>query len=246
VGLNSLNATAALAASTGTVDTGLMRVGGLWTDLVTSGYSRKNEHIADAEGLQMMAAANYDQQQAVQAFEILKQNSAYGVVSPALLWSSHPTLDDRLDNLRKAVAKARRKKDYVAGEVPDSLDYYRAVAPALLRTGAQDLREGYFERARMAFEKYTRARPTDAQGHYLVGETLRRESPDGPEFEARIAAYTEAVQVDPDYALAYKEIGMAHRQQGRTEAAREALQKFLMLAPDAVDAGIIRWYLNGL
>lgn len=239
-------ATAALAASTGTVDTSLMKVGGLWTDLVTSGYSRKNEHIADAEGLQMMATANYDQQQAVHAFEVLKQNSAYGVLSPALLWSSHPTLDDRLDNLRKAVAKAQRRKDYVAGEVPESLAYYRSIAPALLRTGAQDLQEGYFERARVAFQKYAQARPADAQGHYLVGEAIRRQAPDGPDFAARITAYTAAVEADPDYALAYKEIGMAHRQQGNSVEARAALDKYLSLAPDAVDAGIIRWYLASL
>ena len=108
-------ATAAVAAKTGVVDTGLMKTGGLWSDLVTSGYSRKNEHVADAEGLEMMVAAGYDQAQAIKAFEILKQNAAYGVVSPRLLWSSHPTLDDRLKNLAKAVRKAERKKGYRAG-----------------------------------------------------------------------------------------------------------------------------------
>lgn len=238
-----LLATAAVAAKTGVVDTGLMKAGALWTDLVTSGYSRKNEHIADAEGLALMAAAGYDRGEAIKAFEILKQNAAYGVVSPSLLWSSHPTLDDRLKNLGKAVKKAQRKKGYQAGEIPDSETYYRAVAPAVLRTGAQDLREGYFTRARQAFEKYARARPEEGNGHFLIGETWRLASPDGPDFAPRLAAYETAVEVEPDYAFAWKEIGMSHRQQANATAARDAFERYLALSPDAIDAGIIRWYL---
>ena len=239
-------ATAAVAAKTGVVDTNMMKAGGLWTDLVTSGYSRKNEHIADAEGLQMMAAANYDREQAIKAFEILKQNFEYGVVNPTLLWSSHPTLDDRLKNLGKAVAKEKKSKNYQPGEIPDSAAYYDAVAPALLRTGMQDLQERYFGRARGAFQKYVAARPASGQGHYLMGEAYRREAPDGPDFGPRLEAYTNAVEADPGYAQAYKEIGMAQRQQGNAGAARAAFGKYLELTPDAIDAGIIRWYLKDL
>ena len=238
-------ATAAVAAKTGVVDTGLMeRTGGLWTNLVTSGYSRKNEHIADAEGLELMQAANYELNQALRAFEILKQNDAYGVVSPRLLWSSHPTLDDRLDNLGKAIKKAERKKDYTPGEVPSTDAYYRAVAPAILRTGMQDLSERYFDRARMAFDKYRTARPADARGHFLLGEAHRLQAPDGPDFEPRITAYKAAITADPGYARAYKELGLAHRQAGDAAAARTALQGYLERDANALDAGIIRWYLN--
>jgi len=77
----------------------------------------------------------------------------------------------------------------------------------------------------------------------MSAEALRLEAPDGPDFGPRIAAYTAAVEADPGYALAYKEIGMAQRQQGNPGAARAALEKYLALSPDAVDAGIIRWYI---
>lgn len=235
--------TAAVAAKTGVVDTGLMKAGGLWSDLVTSGYSRKNEHIADAEGLEMMVAAGYDQAQAIRAYEILKQNAAYGIVSPRLLWSSHPTLDDRLKNLAKAVRKAERKKGYRAGSVPSSEAYQDAVANAFLRTGLQDLRERYFERARLAFQKFVSARPDKAQGHYLLAESYRLEAPDGPDFSGRQAAYREAIRVEPDYAQAYLELGMAARQQQRTREANDAFERYLELQPEAINAGIVRWYL---
>ena len=237
-------ATAALAAKTGVVDTGLMKAGGMWSDLVTSGYSRKNEHIADAEGLELMAAAGYDQEQAIRAFEILRQNSEYGIVSPRLLWSSHPTLDDRLKNLAKAVRKAKRKKGYVAGEVPSSDAYQDAVANAILRTGLQDLRERYFDRARQAFQKFVSARPDKAQGYFLLAESYRLEAPDGPDFGPRQAAYREAIAAESDYAQAYLELGMAARQQGKAQVASEMFQRYLELNSEAVDAGIVRWYLS--
>ncbi len=236
-------ATAAVAAKTGVVDTGLMKTGGLWSDLVTSGYSRKNEHVADAEGLEMMVAAGYDQAQAIKAFEILKQNAAYGVVSPRLLWSSHPTLDDRLKNLAKAVRKAERKKGYRAGEVPSSEAYQHSVANAVLLAGLQDLRERFFVRGRQAFRKFIAARPDKAQGHYLLAESYRLQAPDGPDFQPREAAYQAAVRAEPDYAKAHLELGMTARQQQRTQVANQAFRRYLELRPEAPDAGIVRWYI---
>ncbi len=239
-----LLATAAAASQTGTVDTSLMNTGGLWTDLVTSGYSRKNEHIADAQGLEFMIDAGYDAEQAVRAFEILRQNDEYGVVSPALLWSSHPTLDDRLKNLSRAVAKEKKRKDYVPGTVPDPASYDVAVATALMTTGVLDLEERYFERARRALTRYTAARPDDARGHFLLAETDRFEHPDGPDFAPRISAYEAALEADPGYAPALREIGMAERQQGNSAEARAAFENYLIVNGNALDAGIIRWYLS--
>ncbi len=238
--------TAAVASETGVIDTGLMDAGGLWTDLVTSGYSRKLEHVADAEGLELMAKAGYDRAQAVRGFEILGQNEAYDLQTPRLLWSSHPKLEDRIDNLKKSVRKAQRKKDYVPGTVPDATAYYRAIADVLLINGRMDLGERQFERARMAFEKYVQARPHDGEGYFLLGESYRRAAPNGPDYDARIAEYRRAIDSDAGFADAYRELGMALRQRGDNAGARSALQRYLDVQPDAVDAGIIRGYLNGL
>ena len=238
--------TAAVASETGVIDTGLVDAGGLWTDLVTSGYSRKLEHVADAEGLELMANAGYDRAQAVRGFEILGQNEAYNLQTPRLMWSSHPKLEDRIENLKKSVKKAQKRKDYVPGTVPDSTAYYRAVADVLLINGRLDLAERQFERARMAFEKYVQARPADGEGYFLLGETYRKAAPNGPTYDSRIAQYRRAIGNDARHADAYRELGMALRQQGEAAEARDALQRYLDVKPDAVDAGIIRGYLSGL
>jgi len=237
-------ATAAVAAETGVVDTRFMQAGGLWTDLVTSGYSRKNEHVADAEGLALMQAAGYDVAESIGAFTALKQNSAYGVVSPRLLWSSHPTLDDRLKNLSKAVRRAQKKKGYVAGAAPDSEAYYRHVANAVMRTGMQDLNERYFDRATRAFKTYVAARPDSAQGYFLLGESYRQATPDGPDFSARRAAYLQALRIQSDYAPAQLELGMLARQQGDTDEARRFFEGYLAVQSNGPEAEIVRWYLD--
>ena len=46
----------AVASQTGTLNTGIMeKTGGIWSNLVTSGYSQGNEYVADEEGLLLMA-----------------------------------------------------------------------------------------------------------------------------------------------------------------------------------------------
>ena len=117
-----LLATVAAAKYTGTIDPSLMNVGGFWTELVTSGYSRKLEYVADAEGLQLMANANYSRDQAVIGFQTLGENDVYGVVNVAALWSSHPKLENRIENIQKSIKKESKQKDFKPGVDPSSPD----------------------------------------------------------------------------------------------------------------------------
>ena len=236
--------TAAAASQTGSFNPDLMKAGGLWSDLVTSGYSRKNEHIADAEGLDLMRRAGYERHEAIAAFTALKDNDAYGTVNVRHLWSSHPKLDDRIKNVTKAVEKEKKSKNYVPGTPSDSLEYYRAVAPILMMNAMLDIDERQFDRARMALGKYLQARPKDARAHYLMGETYRRENPSGPDFGPRTTAYQAALSNDSGLANAAKELGMTLRQEGRSSDANVHLARYLELQPTAVDAPIIKWYID--
>ena len=105
-----LLATVAMASQTGVIDTDLIgSTEGLWSGLVTNGYSRKLEYVADEEGLVLMAKANYSRDQALLGFQALGDNSFYGVANPARLWSSHPKLDDRIKNLKKEIKRERKR-----------------------------------------------------------------------------------------------------------------------------------------
>lgn len=234
---------AAVAAETGRMPTNLMDgVGNFWSGLVTNGYSRKLEHAADEGGLELMKDANYDRGQALLAFEALKQNDIYGTVNVATLWSSHPTLDDRLKNLEKNIKREARRKDFEPGIVPESQAYYEAIAPVLMFNASIDLEEGYFERARTALKKYLSTQQ-EPMAEFLLGESYRKAKPDGPDFSEQMAAYNRAVALDEDFAPAHKELAMTLRQQRKGGEALQEFQRYLELAPDAADAGIIRGYM---
>jgi len=228
----------AMAKETGTFDSGVMDFAGdLWENLATSGYSKKNEYVADEEGLVLMARAGLPIDEAIPAFEALGENEVYGAGDPHKMWSSHPRLDSRLRNLEKEIKRAKRKKGYVPGTAPDPVDYYRGIAPALLMNARMDLKEGQFSRVRDALEKYLVVYPDNPEAYYLLGESYRRENPLGPDFANSQAAYRKALEHDSGYAPAYK---------GQNAAAREALQQYLQFAGDAADAGIVRGYLEVL
>jgi beta-barrel assembly-enhancing protease len=237
----------AIARETGTFDQGIMDfTGDLWENLATSGYSKKNEYVADEEGLELMARANLPIDQAIPAFQALAENSVYGAGDPRKMWSSHPRLEDRIKNLQKDIRKMSRKKGFVAAASPDPLDYYRGIAPALIMNARLDISELQFERARESLERYLLVHPDDPEAHYLVGETYRRSNPLGPDFTASQAAYRAALEYDSAFAPALKELGMTHRIQRQNDAAKQAFEEYLAHAGDAADAGIIRGYLEGL
>ncbi|RZV36082.1 MAG: hypothetical protein EX272_09395 [Chromatiales bacterium] len=240
-------ASLAMAKETGTFDKGVMDIAGnLWENLATSGYSKKNEYVADEEGLELMMRAGLPIDEAIPAFEALGENEVYGAGDPRKMWSSHPRLEDRIKNLRKEIKRAKRKKTFVDADMPVAQDYFRGIAPALLMNARLDINERKFRRAREALEKYLMVVPDDPEAHYLVGETYRRANPLGPEFESCQAAYRSALEHDSAFAPALKELGMTYRVQRQGAAARDAFEQYLEHAANAADAGIIRAYLETL
>ena len=237
----------AMAKQTGSFDKGIMDItGDLWNNLATSGYSKKNEYIADEEGLELMARAGLSRDEAIPAFVALGENSVYGAGDPRKMWSSHPKLEDRLKNLRKEVKKEKRRKGYSAGKIPDPLIYYRGIAPALIMNARLDIKQQKFKRARQSLARYLLVERDDPEAHFLLGETHRLQNPTGPDFSKSQAAYHASLEHDSAYAPAHKELGMTHRLQRQNDAARAAFEKYLSLAENAADAGIIRGYMEGL
>ena len=240
-------AAAAAAKQTGVIDTSIMDfTRDLWTNFATSGYSKKNEYVADEEGLMLMARAGLARDEAIPAFTALGENRFYGAADPRNFWSSHPKLEDRIRNLQKEIKSEKRNKNYEAGIVPDPEAYYRGIAPALLINARLDINEQQYQRARDSLNKYVMVRPDDPAAYFLLGETYRREAPFGPDFSDTVAAYGQALEEDSGYALAHKELGMTYRVQQQNDAALEAFEKYLALAEDAPDAGIIRAYMEAL
>jgi len=234
-------ATVAVAAKTGSVNTGLLNSGQIWTDLVTSGYSRKLESAADRQGLQLLMAAGYPADQVVPAFETLRIKDD-DQVNVAKMWSSHPDIDARKRSLSKQIKKAKQGS---ANEGVDRASYLRSVSLAVLSNSQLLVARRQFDAAIASLSDFTQILPNDSRGHYFLGEVYRKQNPQG-NFDARIAAYQQSIANDKSLAEPYRELGMAFRQQGERDKARDAFSSYLNRAPKAVDVPIITWYRDNL
>lgn len=234
-------ATAAVAAKTGQIATGLLDSGQIWTDLVTSGYSRKLETKADAQGLQLMIEAGYPPKEALPGFETMRQKED-DQVNVAKMWSSHPDIDARKKNLAKQIKKAK-VADNQRGL--DEEFYLRSVALGVLSNTQLLLEQRKFDSAISSLDRYTSIINDDATGYYLLGEAQRRKNADSS-LEQRIAAYQKAIKINPDFADPYRELGMAYRQQGNAQEALDAFTQYLRRATSADDAPIIAWFRTQL
>jgi predicted Zn-dependent protease len=218
-----------------------MGAGQVWTDLVTSGYSRKLETHADEQGLEFLVAAGFDPNQALPAFEELRIKDD-DEVNLAKVWSSHPDIDSRLSNLKKQIKKIDLPPSYI----PEASDYVEKYGNAMLVDAKLNILGQHYDQADKVLSSYLKYKKDEPLAYYLLGENLRKRSPDGPGFSNRIEAYTRAVSLDQNFAPAYKELGMVYRQQGENAKAADSLLQYLALEPDSIDAPIISWYVAQL
>jgi len=236
-----LLATAAVAAKTGSLNTGLMKYGQVWTELVTSGYSRNLETKADEQGLQLLVDAGYPPLAAPPAFDKLRIKED-DEVNVAKMWSSHPDIDSRIKNLNKRI---KRLKTPAPTEEFATDNYIRQVGDALLVNSQLYLERRQFDSAIADLDRYLEVHDDKPTGFFLLGEAYRKQQREG-NFEARVGAYSNAITVDPSYAVAYKERGMVYRQMGNASQAIEELNRYLEHSPEALDTPIIRWYVLDL
>ena len=89
-------------------------ISGFAADVIDSAYSRDQEREADALGVDYLLANQYDPQGAIRLHELLVKSSS-GFRIPFL--SSHPSSDERLENLR-ALIEAKKPKDESAPMIP--------------------------------------------------------------------------------------------------------------------------------
>ena len=234
-------ATVAVAAKTGAVDTGLLNSGQIWTDLVTSGYSRNLESKADQQGLELLIAAGYPADQALPGFEQMRQDED-DQVNVSKMWSSHPDIDAR----KKGLSKQIKKSKVAPGSLGlDKASYKRAVSLAVL-SNSQLLLEGRkYDAAIDSLADLAAAVPDDARAHYFLAEALRRKEPEA-NYDARISAYKASLSLDENFAPAYRDLGLAYRQQGINDLARNAFEQYIERSPDAPDTPIIAWYRDKL
>lgn len=125
--------------------------------------------------------------------------------------------------------------------VPGRQAYLQRIAPVLLSNVRSALEKGFWDQALTAIHRYLSIRADDAYAHFLQGEVESRLS---GHTDQAMACYAKAIDLDSAFAPAYRALGVLHLKAGHLQQARRYFETSLALAPQALENGYIRGYLQ--
>ncbi|MES2483188.1 MAG: M48 family metallopeptidase, partial [Pseudomonadota bacterium] len=211
--------------------------------VVASAYSftRDQEQRADRIGSWLMRRAGYDAAQAAQVWDNLlgelKVTGGEDAGRRSAMFAMHPPPEHRRDELMT-----------LAGNAGGNLGR-EALASAIAahRFGwlMEEVRRGQFEESLVLFNRLLLQNPSDAGLLFARGEVyrLRNVADDLAKAEDDLLAATAASDAPAD---AFRSLGLVHKRKMDKPAAATAFERYLALAPDAGDAGLIKSYLSEL
>ena len=210
-------------------------------------YSRGMESEADAFGIALLTKAGYRPDASSEVWRQLiderKQSARnrkkrYSDRADSIV-STHPPSDERMNDLADTAEHLRAEGSAASFE---GRGEWQAVIsplmPALLdeQVKRNDPGASLYLIESLAKDGWT------GQLHYQQGETFRmRGLPEDNDKAA--AAYAAAVQLPDAPAEAWRAHGYALLKTGKNTEGREALNKYLVLQPEARDAGMVRFTL---
>ncbi len=81
---------------------------------------------------------------------------------------------------------------------------------------------------RKLYEQLASAYPLDPRAHFLLGFSQAGQQ----QFEAAIASFVRATELDPEFSPAWNALGYAYRPLGRYEQAERAFKRYIALIPN--------------
>lgn len=203
------------------------------------GFSREQESRADLLGMRLLLQAGYDGREAPKVWnnllDELKVTRGEQAGRSSSLFATHPPEAERRDALSR-----------LAGDSGGRLgveELERVIAPHRLEWLQEEIRRGQYEESLALFDRKLAQRPDDAQLLYARGEVrrLRNGADDLALALGDLQRGSAAQQPPPEL---FRSLGLVHRKREDRAAATAAFEKYLALAPDAGDAGLIKTYLT--
>lgn len=232
---------AAFLASINVTLGGLASVfGALGTLASVTGYSRELETEADVVGLKLMVKAGYDPEESPKLFVHLKKDIEEEGRKDPFFFSTHPKIKERIENYENLLETEYREHKEA---VKNSEIFLEKIRNVILDNASLDLKAGRFKTAQRGAEKKLSLDPNDAKAHYLLGEIFRQRGEKGDRRKAK-EHYKKAISIDPSYPDPYKGIGLIHYKQGEKSLAKEYLESYLSISPQASDTQYIKEYIK--
>jgi predicted Zn-dependent protease len=204
-------------------------------------FSREHETRADRLGMTLMKQAGYDGRQAPQVWDNLlgelKITGGEDAGTRSAMFATHPPAGNRRDELLKLAG--------AGGGATGAPEYQRVIAPLRLGWLQDEVKRGQYEESLVLFDRLLARRPADAEVLYARGEVFRlRAQPE--DLSRSLDDLTRAAGLEQPPVEAFRSLGLVHKQRGDAPAAVQAFEKYLALAPDAPDAGLLKAYLSEL
>jgi beta-barrel assembly-enhancing protease len=211
------------------------------------GFSRDQEREADQIGQDLMERAGYDPGEAAQVWAQL--NAELAANPDADPQRSSPMLATHPNSIERSKVLAER----AAGRSGQQrrAEYQARLAPLRFALLGDELQRGRFDETLVLLDRLLAAALADpaapagvsAELLYFRGETRRLRAKPGDAALAQ-SDLEAALATGKEPAPAHRALGELHRSAGRADAARSSFERYLELAPEAPDAGLVRQHLK--
>lgn len=197
-----------------------------------NGHGRGREAEADRVALRYMADAGYDPRQAPETFRVLFEEHGDPEPIEHFFWGSHPTNRSRQQTLAKLVETEYADRLSDPDLVVNSERFQRSARRLFVAMGIDAYEAKRFGTARAMFEKAAPISTEDPVPHYYLGR-LALETGGADAVADAIPHLDRAIEIDPEFARAYVQLGLARWRDDDVTEAIAALERCLEVAPDS-------------
>jgi beta-barrel assembly-enhancing protease len=208
-----------------------------------TGYSQELELEADRMALKAMLKAGYSKGEAINELSAFNEYMKKSGTKEPKSFTTHPQTVARIEAYKQLLLTDEVQR-LVSGNIVKNKEYKDSILPAMLEDARLYIRSKKFEDAEMTINKCFAFHSNCAQGHFLLGEMARAKLGQDAKKMPGLEHYLKAIEIDPGYAPAYREIGFLYRYAGKPEQSRAYLSKYLAISPQAIDVAVIRSYLK--
>ena len=201
------------------------------------GYSRELETEADNVGFKRLVQAGYDVNESAKVFEHLAREVKLEEVKDSVFYSTHPKLQDRIENFTKLAAQ-----ENMTGEI-NQTEYTEKVGNLREEDLALELSFGRYKHiiALLSSPEVLARYPNNV--HYYLGEAYRKRN-EKDDAAMAIQALDKAINLQADFAPSYRAKGLLLMSQQKNEEASVQFKRYLELAPNASDKSYVENYLE--
>ena len=204
-----------------------------------SAYSRFHESEADAFGLEAIAKAGYELDEAVKTWEtIVAEGKLHDRGTHTEWFDSHPAPPERVENLREL---AKNLKEAVFPIINEDI-YYQHIAPHTGKWLENLVSLKNFKSANFVIDLWYGKNKNLGELDYYKGEVYFARSKDD-DLEKAIKHYKKSINLEPDFYLPYRRLGLIYYKKN-DQKFKEYFRKYVNLNPDAKDRLMIESYIS--